>query len=361
MSCRSTPGNSAITSYAQATTGLGGVEIQRTFHDLKREGGRLGVADPTAEEVTEFLERTHFQVRYDEKLTPSRARSILNRINAAFEQVKEKILPDGATFHAWKNVVSEAWTRARRKVAATMLITALVGGCGGAATDHSANIPAHSTPVATAPANPAPQRDASPTEEQFATQGRFTGPAADQFGSDNVMAAYRSTVNYTLKNSYNENLATKKVNELTPEDLAFVRDQMTPTARASFDRDLANAGNSIDSAANVQSLVFYDLQASDTRLRTDGPGVFVDKNFTPAEVGVDTSTGSPRLSMTYTVTANARYTDVATGQNMKAPLGKTITYWLTPNTDAATAQEKPFLIDGWRSTFRSSEGIADTA
>lgn len=107
MSCRDTFGNSAVTSIALFTGKADEKGVQKLFHAVRREGVKVEAADPTAEEVTQFLERQHFNVRHDERLKDRRA-SILKRLDSALDQARRgEKLPDGAMFHAWRHVQAD--------------------------------------------------------------------------------------------------------------------------------------------------------------------------------------------------------------------------------------------------------------
>lgn len=106
MSCRNDAGSSALTSYAHASTGVDEREVQRAFHALKREGTRLNAPDPTVAEVTAFLADQQDQVRADPTLSPARRQSLLTRLETAASQARDRVLPAGATFHAWRRILT---------------------------------------------------------------------------------------------------------------------------------------------------------------------------------------------------------------------------------------------------------------
>lgn len=104
MSCRSTPGNSALTSLARFGSGLSDMQTLSTFHALLREGTDLNAAAPTQAEFNNWLAQVRARIEqapsysysYDER----RRQSLLSRL----AQLENSGLPNGATFYAWQNI-----------------------------------------------------------------------------------------------------------------------------------------------------------------------------------------------------------------------------------------------------------------
>jgi hypothetical protein len=106
MSCRSSAGNSAVTSHARITTGLSDMQTLSTFHALIREGASQQTRNPTSEEVDQWATSSIERIRADENLTPARRQSLINRL----EQLRQPnaLLPNGATFYAWQHLDERA-------------------------------------------------------------------------------------------------------------------------------------------------------------------------------------------------------------------------------------------------------------
>lgn len=108
MSCRSTPGNTAITTWTTAlikkTDPTPGRTTEEAFHRLKREGKAAGAPDPSPEQVAQFIDNQEAKVRGSD-FSDARKEAALGRWAAARDAQE---VPDGATFHAWSNLEGEA-------------------------------------------------------------------------------------------------------------------------------------------------------------------------------------------------------------------------------------------------------------
>ena len=122
MSCRKDKGSSAMNGLATTSVEPGaGREVERVFHSLKATAERENAADtaagtptrhpdPTRADVDEFIDRQAQKVRLDPMLSASRK----DTLQANLVIAKTQPTPDGATFHAWQNVQSEAAIRVTR-------------------------------------------------------------------------------------------------------------------------------------------------------------------------------------------------------------------------------------------------------
>ena len=175
----------------------------REEFDARKEQG-VNMPAPTRGEVDAFLADQVEQVEKADFLTPPRKRSILNRLREAIGKVK----PDGATFHAWRTIMRDAWSKARRKATAGFLagvMTFSVGACGQPA--DSSNYEKPESPGISAPVTPgAPSATAAPDTIdpyeggfQF-PDGRPVSKDADSvFGAEKVDAGYEFVKEYNQK------------------------------------------------------------------------------------------------------------------------------------------------------------------
>ena len=95
VSCRSTPANSAATTFARLNCDLSDVQTLSAFHVLRAEAGREAPA-PTRAQWRAWLASERDLIAHHPNLTKARRRSLLRRLDAA----KTQPLPDGQTFAA---------------------------------------------------------------------------------------------------------------------------------------------------------------------------------------------------------------------------------------------------------------------
>jgi hypothetical protein len=106
--CRSRPGGSASTSYAQQVSGLPANAVLSLSHQLRHEGREAPA--PERAEVERWASETAERVLSEAALSEARRRSITERLNAA---ASEEQLPTGADFYSWRNIVDRAAQAAR--------------------------------------------------------------------------------------------------------------------------------------------------------------------------------------------------------------------------------------------------------
>ncbi|MGV8847029.1 amidoligase family protein [Tessaracoccus sp.] len=107
MVCRSTPVNSAATSFARLATGVHDVQVLSMFHELRRDAQRsaVGTAGPTGPSYDAYLVGTRERVMDTSTLTPARRDAIVARLNQAREQLRVSgTRPDGPTFYALQEI-----------------------------------------------------------------------------------------------------------------------------------------------------------------------------------------------------------------------------------------------------------------
>lgn len=316
------PGNNAMASWAHSTTGLPLHEARTVFMTLKEEGE--DAADPTRDEVVDFLTTQEFRVRNAEALTEPRRARILTQLRSALTQAWEKILPDGPTFQAWKNVASECWSRAKRKMAVSFLLGGLsvasLTGCGGTqALGAQDTTPAPATTTSSVVVTPGPTTGATHertvmtvNDAQF-NKNTISGPAVTEFGSAKANAAYKAAVLFAMNNSLDGPSLTK-TGPITDADLAPAKAAMTPKAYASL-KSYAAKANAGDLAAKAQVFVVMSkdlLGGSDWTYRPGANPVVSSKTFGPAtgaSAWTPPGSTSQQISMQFKTTTNYQLLD----------------------------------------------------
>jgi len=102
MVCRSRPGGSASTSYAQQITRLPANAVLSLSHQLRHEGS--GARNPTHAEVQEWVEATAGRVLTETSLSEARRASIAERLRAVVSDGEVS----GTEFYSWQNIVNRA-------------------------------------------------------------------------------------------------------------------------------------------------------------------------------------------------------------------------------------------------------------
>ena len=333
-----------VTAFAAATSGLTGKNATAVFEDLKREGQNL--PDPDQEEVDGFLARTEFNVRQDSTLAEPKRESIAARIRAAIG----KILPDGATFHAWKNVVAESWKRARRYAVVGFLSAGLTFGlaaCGNTPPDHVQAPP--SQPAASAPAVVTPSAPSSAvigSQTPAVAKPSVSPDAISKFGQAKVDAGYQQATALTNTSTFQRDLL--ETHPYTAKDFAAGRDQMTPNARKKWDDAVAKMlKGDADGKSKVMTMSYYGITGGDFKLAPTGP-VAVNQTITKSKITVD-SEGRMQVSFTHHGEVRALQGDKA----VRYPVDKTVTYWLAPAKSSSTGWQ----IDAWSANYQSGNLI----
>ncbi|MGV8845807.1 MAG: hypothetical protein ACOH1Y_11535 [Propionicimonas sp.] len=315
------------------------------FMDLKEEGE--GAADPTQDEVVDFLTTQEFHVRNAAEITePLRVR-ILNQLRTALKRAWAKILPDGETFYAWRNVASECWSRAKRKMAVSVLLGGLtvtsLTGCGGtSALGAQSTTPTPATTTSSAVVTPGPT--ASTTHErkvmtandpQF-ERGGITGPGVAKFGAGPSAAAYKMAVLFTMNTVVDPPSLTSS-GPYTDQDLAASKAAMTRKAFADLksQADKANAGNQ-DAQGQIFVVLSKDIVGDSNNSYRPGIAPVVSrKTFGKAEGTVY----GKNLSVQFKAQIDYRLLN-----EKKRP----VTYHITRDVAYAMKQVGTgWLIDGW--------------
>ena len=93
---------------------------------------------------------------------------------------------------------------------------------------------------------------------------------------------------------------------------------------------------------NVDGLIGYGMESAELKFDEGAPRVS-NPNVSQAATSVDRASGSPRLAMRFTVTADVIYRRTSDGKLVAFPYTKDTTFWMVPNSD----KSKPWLIDGY--------------
>lgn len=340
-----------MVAYAVSLTGLSRKDTREAFEDLRAEGAHLPA--PSRTEVDTYLTAEAFRVQHEPTLSEPRRTSILGRLRAAIGNVT----PDGATFHAWKNVVGEAFARTRRRAAMVFLVSSLAFGVGGCATSPSqASTPAPTGTVATAPAAPGASGGGVSTG---AAQVRPSAPiigapvsvstqATAKFGAAGVAEGYAAITQFAADNAVNPKAISLQYDKVTAADMAGPKSMMTPAAAASWDSNMANLQTD-QARANLSGVLPYGHTGNGNSPRTDVPQPAVRISNGAVSVAENGA-----MHVSFDIHQDVRG-NVAGGKFQKYNLNRTMEFWLVPGTSKA----KPWLIDGWQASYNSTAPVAD--
>jgi hypothetical protein len=326
---------SGMTTYVASVTGLSPKEANAAYEALEREG--VNKPDPTREEVDEFLEKQVFRVRHEPDLTEKRRESIAARLKAAIG----RITPNGATFHAWKNLVAESFSRVRRRAATAFLVGALtmsVGACGNTGTADAT--PDRAEHVAAAPATPGPQYDTTYND----VKPSISQDAVTRYGSAEVNAATDEAVTVSEEFGFNSDFLTAEAPE-GKDGLLAAADHMTPDAARDWVKNVnayANAApeDRAASSGNVWSLALYDpytnaaMGGKSVSMTTDGPAA-INQRIKSVRTSLD---GDGRLVVSVKSSADLRIN--LDQQPNLFHIDRDMTYYMAKTGDG-------WKIDGW--------------
>lgn len=338
MSCRGDAASSALTSYAHACTGMHERDVQRTFHELKREGRRLGAPDPTPAEAEAFLLDQESRVRNDPTLTAVRRRSLLTRLHAALDRVRSRVLPTGPTFHAWRNILSTTWGRVQPRIAPGLAAGVLAASL--AACSHNP-----SNPVATGSTGPTgsprPTASASPSASPSPAGPGITassGPG-QTFGVSSATKGVQEAYKIAEIALTDQNLLAPRSHSI--RDFYALKPYLTPQAWTFLTRQVA-AGD--PSPHWVGQLAPYDAVGDPFH----ESGILAKPiTFGPYQATVDRSVPNhPRLVVSFSSVAVYQGTIVATGRPGTLTLNRKWTYWLTPSGVPGI----PWQVSTWSAT-----------
>lgn len=228
----------------------------------------------------------------------------------------------------------------------------IAGPSGKSAATTTAPLPdptAAPLPTATAPPevpntdNQTGSQDRQKTlDKVFGEQAPFTGPAADKFGADNVMTAYKYLVTFTLDYGFTETLMRPK-DKYQPIEFSFIKPFMAAKAQADWDASV-NAALAGDAAqiTNVNVMTLWNVNVPGYTLTKTRP--VRNQKWSPANTLVDGN----RLVVRFKVSADIVFDKG--GKEYVSTVTKDMTFWVIPNGDP----EVPWLIDGWQGSYNSS-------
>ena len=235
-----------------------------------------------------------------------------------------------------------------------VLVLALaLTGCGSK--DKTATpVPGH-TPTASAPGSlPVgdPKPVVVPVPDPSGSFAPFTGEAADQFGADNVMTAYKFATKFMLQSTFDGTLIT--LTQPRQVDFSTVEQGLTPGAKTSFRALTALLESKTENLTPQQA---SDLVALTTWGVNTFPGYtlrnpgYRNVGFGAAHAEVAKLPGrQDELILRFPVTGTFLLTDSA-GKLAVVDYKKDMDLSLAESGDPA----HPWLIDGWRGT-RTSDG-----
>jgi hypothetical protein len=199
------------------------------------------------------------------------------------------------------------------------------------------------------------RRSASPTTPGSASAAAapLTGPAVDKYGQAKVQAAYKQMIKFSFDTSWNPALITKHVDLVTRADFASVLTLMTPECAKTFDAVFAKVVTHDKAAIHtLEGAIFLGVEGPNGTRPVQSGKIVTERKYSQLAVGLDTSLGVERLSISFTAQANIQMIDAA-GKHYLLPTSRKVRYLLIPNTDS-TAANMPFLIAAWQNKMTTN-------
>jgi len=250
---------------------------------------------------------------------------------------------------------AQASGRSRRQAAAAVFLAGVlsvgVGACGNADV-HDATPGETGSPVATAPATQTEEAPASArVEAAVLTPATFSGPVADQFGTERVQSAYTEVGEYLTRTSFNEDLLHSNPAP-TADKFELATQYMTPSIAADYRTTVQKALAGDEAAGtDLNSMSFYDIESDDAITPPSGGQIVTGHSVSNPQVSV-----SEQGSLKMTVTETATWHLNQNGSPIQTPVTKTSTFYLTPND---VGGPPPWLINGISSNWASGQITAD--
>lgn len=229
--------------------------------------------------------------------------------------------------------------------------------------DTTATPPATTASETTATAEPTesapvpvvtPSTDPETNEVEYCdrdTEDAFTGPAADEFGAENVLDAYCEMVAFSFQQGFTTLM--RPVEGRTVLDYSFVKPFLTDAGAQKWDELVAQylAGDEAQRDA-IFSLTAHDIGGlSDGYVIPESGPQIVGGSFSAADTKVDTRESTPRLEMTFDLYTNIVVTKPGLDESdlYVIPFAKRVRYTLVPTGK----DDVPWAIDAWSSTYTS--------
>lgn len=244
---------------------------------------------------------------------------------------------------------------ARHPAAALVVAAALAGlltGCSGSNAAPPSPAPTTTSAVPSASPGTAPVNSPAPvvvpTPDPSGSFTPFTGPAADEFGADNVMAAYKFATSFMLKSTFDGTLIT--LAQPRQVDFTAVEAGLTPAARALFRELTAKLESTTvnltpEENAALVSLASYGAATAFPGYTMRSPS-YRNAGFGAARAEVFKAAGRPdSLVLRFPVTGTFLLADAA-GKPVIVDYKKDMVLTLVQTGDPA----QPWLVDGWRGT-----------
>ena len=247
-----------------------------------------------------------------------------------------------------------------RTTAPTVALLVVLALTGCSAADSSASTSRTTAPTATASTPTPPPTSSSstrapavvPTADPSGSLAPFTGEAADHFGADNVMAAYKFSTKFMLQSTFDGTLIS--LTQPRQVDFSTVEQGLTPGAKTSFRALTALLESKTENLTPQQA---SDLVALTTWGVNTFPGYtlrnpgYRNIGFGAARAEVSKAPGrQDELVLRFPVTGTFLLTDSA-GKPAVVDYKKDVDLSLAESRNPA----QPWLIDGWRGT-RSVDG-----
>ena len=214
-----------------------------------------------------------------------------------------------------------------RSTLATAAVALVLAGCGGADPERGATSTVTPTPTATHTPSPPPD---DPLPCVPGTEP-FTGPAAEEFGAERVMAAYCMLADLALEQT-RTSLALP-VPEQDGRDLRSVRAMLTDAARKKHD--------------DLTGLTLHDVRRVPRGYRRadDLPHVFGTR-VGPATADLDGQALVLAFDLQTGLVLEERGDD--SGRHLLLPVTRSGRYVLVPDGDG-------WLVDDWRASFEQGQ------
>lgn len=336
-----------MATYVVTVTGLSPKDTNAALEALEREGAHLPA--PDRDEVDDFLKKQIFRVRHEPELSEKRRESIANRLKAAIG----RITPSGATFHAWKNLVAESFSRVRRRAATAFLVGALtmsVGACGN--TGNASVAPDRAEHVAAAPATPESQYDTTYND----VKPSVSPEAVAKYGEKEAAAGTDTAVTIVEEMAFNDANLTAEA-PAGKDKVLSVCDYMTADAAGDYTRAVNAYANAAPAdrgktAGDVWSMTLYDpytdtnFDGKPVSMASEGPAA-VNQKIRSVKTALD---DDGRLVVTVKSSADLRI-DIANDPHL-FHIDRDTTYYMVKTGDG-------WKIDGWNGTLSTGTPRAE--